>query len=310
MQISMLLFRASGHPLRNLCGPRSRNNIQRISSSSESAGLPAGDLQTAPEGVLEAGRWQSSAARAALESAALLSASMDEIEAENEASGSSRSWGTVEGRTPAYKVLSYVNESTKWAVSGIVFVVLLAAHNEWAAWAVVGAVLSSFLCKVLKHVINEQRPASARKKDPGMPSSHSNSLNFLSVYAALSLSYHSAGNAAAVALAVFTVVTGLFLTWLRVALGYHTWPQLVVGGLLGASTAASWFSLGTSYTIEALRAWPPGLPLLYGATLVGMVLFSVRNVLVWQKERKERAGAVKLRTSDPDGDWMPAPAAG
>lgn len=55
------------------------------------------------------------------------------------------------------------------------FAVLVAAHNEWAAWAVVGAVLSSFLCKVLKHVINEQRPASARKKDPGMPSSHSNS---------------------------------------------------------------------------------------------------------------------------------------
>jgi len=37
---------------------------------------------------------------------------------------------------------------TKWVVSGLVFVILMAAHNEWAAWAVVGAVLSSFVCKV------------------------------------------------------------------------------------------------------------------------------------------------------------------
>lgn len=59
------------------------------------------------------------------------------------------------------------------------FAVLLAARNEWAAWAVVGAVLSSFLCKVLKTAINESRPAGARKADPGMPSSHSNSERLL-----------------------------------------------------------------------------------------------------------------------------------
>ena len=31
-------------------------------------------------------------------------------------------------------------------------------------------------------MINEQRPALARKEDPGMPSSHANSLAFLSTY--------------------------------------------------------------------------------------------------------------------------------
>ena len=52
--------------------------------------------------------------------------------------------------------LSLLRVQTKWAVSGLVFVVLVAAHNEWAAWAVVGAVLSSFLCKVGRLYVHQQ----------------------------------------------------------------------------------------------------------------------------------------------------------
>jgi hypothetical protein len=39
---------------------------------------------------------------------------------------------------------------TKWTVSATVFAVLLWQHNEYAAWCVVGAVFSAFLCKVSK----------------------------------------------------------------------------------------------------------------------------------------------------------------
>lgn len=37
---------------------------------------------------------------------------------------------------------------TKWTVSATVLAVLLWQHNEYAAWCVMGAVLSSLLCKV------------------------------------------------------------------------------------------------------------------------------------------------------------------
>lgn len=92
-------------------------------------------------------------------------------------------------------------------------------------------------------------------------------------------------------------------------MGYHTWPQVIVGGLLGTSTAAGWFFGGTQWAVTELRAWPPGIPLLYAATLVGMVLFVLRNVLAWHKERRER-GERKLRTSDDasGGGFVPAPA--
>eukprot|EP00877_Chromochloris_zofingiensis_P004148 jgi/Chrzof1/13734/Cz08g10040.t1_PAP[v5.2] len=82
----------------------------------------------------------------------------------------------------ALKVLSVINDMTKWVVSAVVFATLLWHHNEHAAWCVVGAILSSFICKVLKHILNHERPATATKADPGMPSSHANSKSQLPVY--------------------------------------------------------------------------------------------------------------------------------
>ncbi|WIA11742.1 hypothetical protein OEZ85_011837 [Tetradesmus obliquus] len=196
--------------------------------------------------------------------------------------------GFATGQPWQITALSVINDSTKWTVSATVFAVLLWQHNEYAAWCVVGAVFSAFLCKVLKHVIRQERPDQAQKSDPGMPSSHANSLNFLSVYAALSLNYHTRSHPTAVALAVCSVTLGVFLTWLRVRLGYHTWPQVLVGAALGASTATGWFFFGTAAALPALQRTPAGLPLLYGTCLVAMAAFAVKNVLSWAKERKER----------------------
>jgi len=98
----------------------------------------------------------------------------------------------------------------------------------------------------------------------------------------------------------FPIINISTQTWLRVALGFHTWPQVVVGGLLGAFTAAGWFAWGTTSAVPALTRWGPGLPLLYASTLIGMVLFAARNVLVWHQERGERRAA-KMRSSEGGG---------
>ncbi|GIL50925.1 hypothetical protein Vafri_7008 [Volvox africanus] len=106
-------------------------------------------------------------------------------------------------------LLTTINELTKWAVSTAVFAVLLLRRDLAVAWCVLGSIIASFINKALKHVINEQRPPSARKADPGMPSSHANSLAFLGVYTALALAQGaaavSAGSAAAAAVLALSV---------------------------------------------------------------------------------------------------------
>lgn len=42
--------------------------------------------------------------------------------------------------------------------------------------------------QILKKLINKQRPAYARKQDPGMPSSHATSLSYLAAYMMITLS--------------------------------------------------------------------------------------------------------------------------
>lgn len=102
--------------------------------------------------------------------------------------------------------------------------------------------MNSINGKVLKKVLNHERPEGAEKADPGMPSSHAVSLSYLSVYAASALIIHGGGGggrvlpggvlhaSAAAAGGVLPdwsvlpgagalVAAGVFLTWLRVALG-------------------------------------------------------------------------------------------
>ncbi|GIL75054.1 hypothetical protein Vretimale_7744 [Volvox reticuliferus] len=182
-------------------------------------------------------------------------------------------------------LLSTINELTKWAVSMAVFAVLLLRRDVAVAWCVLGSIIASFLNKALKYVINEQRPPSARKADPGMPSSHANSLAFLGVYTALALAQGAApvstGSAAAAAISALSV----FLTWLRVRLGYHTFPQVLVGYGLGAATAVAWYQLGTGHALKALAERPEQRLALYGCTALAVALFAVRNVMAWFKER-------------------------
>lgn len=136
--------------------------------------------------------------------------------------------------------LEYVNESTKFVVSALAFATLVAFPNVQTCWCVLGSVVNSLNGKILKKVLNHERPEGAVKADPGMPSSHAVSLSFLSVYAAAALIIHGGGTAAAGGVvppwAVFPgagslVAAGVFLTWLRVTLGYHTPPQVRVSPL-------------------------------------------------------------------------------
>lgn len=181
---------------------------------------------------------------------------------------------------PTRRVLSLVNESTKWTVSSLAALFLIFKQEPSVLWALLGSIVSSFINKALKKVINQQRPASARKEDPGMPSSHANSLAFLGTYSSLALAQYYSTEAA-----VALFICSMFLTWLRVALGYHTYPQVIVGFCLGSTTAIGWRQIGLRHFLPFIDSEP-----VYGRTLLIVtygfgLLFAAKNLLPWIKNR-------------------------
>lgn len=76
---------------------------------------------------------------------------------------------------------------SKWVVlATAATVVLIWRDHDQVLWASTGSVLNSASSKILKKIFNQQRPLTAvgLKADPGMPSSHAQSLGFLALYAA------------------------------------------------------------------------------------------------------------------------------
>ena len=208
--------------------------------------------------------------------------------------------------------LDYINNATKWAVSATTALVLLRNRNDPSTrFAVVGSVFAAFLTKILKKLINESRPREARKRDPGMPSSHAQSLSFLSVSAARAIlvSKSKGGTLASflpplalplpspAPLAVAALVLGAaaLLATLRVVLGYHTWPQVVAGGALGCFLALSWAELGARVVVPLCSSNSSSgsggvfaSSALACATGAAVAVFALVTVRSWWRESRSR----------------------
>lgn len=64
--------------------------------------------------------------------------------------------------------------------------IILLRHDGTALWAVIGSISNSALSVALKRILNQERPVATLRSDPGMPSSHAQSISFISVFAVLS----------------------------------------------------------------------------------------------------------------------------
>ena len=95
-----------------------------------------------------------------------------------------------------------------------------------------------------------------------------------------------AARAGTVAAAAALQGAGLFLTWLRVALGYHTWAQVVVGYALGVAVACAWHALGAAAVLPGLDARPAAAAALYGVTAAAVAVFAL-NAVRWVREARE-----------------------
>ena len=133
---------------------------------------------------------------------------------------------------------------------------------------------ASFGTGKLKRLINEKRPEGAPFADPGMPSSHALVGSFAcaawAIQLASPLASASLGGAA------------LVISYLRVACGYHTTAQVLVGMGIGTTSAALWMALGA----KLLKTWqwarsPAVAWLLYGLFLGGSAAFIYKKMGAW-----------------------------
>lgn len=179
------------------------------------------------------------------------------------------------------RILRLTDKATKYVVSFTVLAaVLQTGLAPRACFDVAGAVASSGVNKLLKRIINISRPPGSVKVDPGMPSSHGNALGFLATTAALHV-----GGPASFTGAAF-VLSGAFLTYLRVYAGHHTLDQVLVGFCLGSATAVGWAHLASPVLDRVARMGPAGEWAMKGVAVVAMAAFGAANVPKWIKFKR------------------------
>ena len=64
--------------------------------------------------------------------------------------------------------------------------ILLWRRDAAALWAAMGSVVNAGLSRILKQMLNQERPVSNLRSDPGMPSSHAQSISFATIFMILS----------------------------------------------------------------------------------------------------------------------------
>ncbi|KAK1410430.1 hypothetical protein QVD17_36967 [Tagetes erecta] len=143
-------------------------------------------------------------------------------------------------RTPC--VLHIVlNRSSIWCVAVAYYGVILLRQDDLATWAVLGSMLNVILSFALKQILNQERPVSEVCSGPGMPSTHAQSISFAAIFFILSIIGWLGLNGISIMLIVLVIAVGVYLSWLRVHLHYHTTSQVIAGVVVGSTFSVLWF---------------------------------------------------------------------
>lgn len=175
-----------------------------------------------------------------------------------------------------------INRMSKWLVAGLFGLIILWKHDAEALWAAMGSVVNAWLSITLKQILNHQRPNSALKSDPGMPSSHAQSIFYAAFFAILSLVHWLGINVFTVTVGIIIFTSGCYLSWLRVSQQLHTVSQVLVGGLLGSTCSITWFWMWHSFVLKAFISsiWVQILVVLGSVTFcVAFLIYVVRHWL-------------------------------
>ena len=176
-----------------------------------------------------------------------------------------------------------LNAATKWLVVAAQTTAVVMRRDLVSPYIVIGSIVASFGTAALKRLIGQQRPPGSPFTDPGMPSSHA----LVGTFAAVGWAVHLRAPLATVWLLLSAVVIAV----LRVAVGYHTWAQVIVGGTLGATAACGWMAVGAR--VAPLIPRPIALTAVYAVYLLGSALFIGRKMAKWPgSERRKGEGTL------------------
>ncbi|XP_010235860.1 lipid phosphate phosphatase epsilon 2, chloroplastic isoform X2 [Brachypodium distachyon] len=179
-------------------------------------------------------------------------------------SGSSREAGVSDGESdpilraelpgPGREAVSWwtpveaaLNRMSKWLVAGSFAFAALWKHDAEIMWALMGAVVNTVLSSILKQMFNHERPAPALRSDPGMPSSHAQSIFYAATFLVLSLFYSLGTNYLAMIIGAATIASASYL-------GLHTLNQIIVGATVGSAFGALWLLLWHLHVQEAFAS--------------------------------------------------------
>ncbi|KAA8531906.1 hypothetical protein F0562_006377 [Nyssa sinensis] len=182
---------------------------------------------------------------------------------------------------------STLNNLSKWLVATLFGLVLLWRHDAAALWAATGSVLNTGLSTTLKQILNQERPVSALRSDPGMPSSHAQSIFFTVMFAVLSMTEWLGVNGLTITLSGLSLAFGSYLSWLRVSQQLHTIGQVVVGSILGSMFSILWFWSWDAIVLQAFisHLWVR-IVIVMGASgfCLGFLLYVIRYWVMGEQQ--------------------------
>ncbi|CAN7012853.1 unnamed protein product [Brassica rapa subsp. trilocularis] len=146
-----------------------------------------------------------------------------------------------------------VNRLSKWVVFILFASIILLRHDGTALWGIIGSVSNATLCVVLKRILNQARPATTSRTDPGMPSSHAQSISYISLFAVLSVMEWLGTSKVSLFLSCLIIASGSYFIWLRVSQKLHTSNQVVVGAIVGCGFCIFWYTTWNSLLLEAFE---------------------------------------------------------
>ncbi|KAF8098040.1 hypothetical protein N665_0275s0011 [Sinapis alba] len=179
-----------------------------------------------------------------------------------------------------------VNSLSKWVVSILFASIILLRRDGTALWGVIGSVSNAALSVVLKRILNQARPATTSRTDPGMPSTHAQSISFISVFAVLSVMEWLGTSKVSLFLSCLILASGSYFIWLRVSQKLHTSSQVVVGAIVGSVFCILWY---TTWNLLLLEAFESSLLLQVSVILSAAALalaFATHVVLNWLRNDK------------------------
>ncbi|KAL8123772.1 lipid phosphate phosphatase epsilon 2, chloroplastic [Apium graveolens] len=174
-----------------------------------------------------------------------------------------------------------LNHLSKWLMVALFSLVLILRRDAKAIWIASGAILNVGLSITLKKILNQERPSSASKSDPGMPSSHAQSIFYIVFVVILSMMDWVGMNISTAPFAGAVLAFGSYFAWLRVSQGFHTISQVIVGAVAGSLFSGLWFWLWDAVVLDAFTSnfWIRLLVVVGG---IGCILrFAVFTIQHW-----------------------------